>query len=42
MRNLNTFTANWLTNLKLLGSELDGMIVHSGFLDALLPHKVQW
>jgi len=39
MRNLNTFTANWLTNLKLLGSELDGMIVHSGFLDALLPHK---
>jgi len=34
-----TFGTNWMTNLKLYGADMDGAVVHSGFLDALLPHK---
>lgn len=35
---MQSFVTNWLTNLKLYGSDLDGMVVHGGFLEALQPH----
>lgn len=36
---LQSFTTNWMTNLKLYGWDLDGMVVHGGFMEALNPFK---
>jgi len=36
---MQSFATNWITNLKMYGWDIDGMVVHGGFMEALAPHK---